>query len=402
VSKANWTSVTPTAFSWSGLFDGASSGATYGYASILPKTAGTFYSGLGSSNNTWAGPFQLILQNNAMAANYIKDQFIELSINLSKLGLDPVILNGGDICGTPFNRIVVKTRASASFTAELKDFVAPTDLFLAPRVQAVANIPIFCGTIGISDISVINPSPTSVYNWSTPNGHILGPTTGTTIRVDAPGDYIVIQRLSAGCNPYASDTVTIVFDSTCVILNNRTLSFAGHLTDRRVKLSWTTSQNSLIEYYEVERSADGYSFNTINTVSAIAGQLTASYLSYDDVSDVSLPPVVYYRLKLKFRNGSVGYSQVIAMTINQGASISISPNPVRNQMQVSVNANANDVLSLYIYDPLGKLVYRNKENLQAGKNILNIDDVGRWQNGLYMVTLVFNEKTFYKKVLLIK
>jgi hypothetical protein len=99
-------SLTPVQFNWSGQFDGASSGATYGYASILPKTAGAFYTGLGSGNNTWAGSFQLVLQDNSMAVNYAKDQFMEFSVNLSKLGLDPVTLLGGDVCGSPFNRLV--------------------------------------------------------------------------------------------------------------------------------------------------------------------------------------------------------------------------------------------------------------------------------------------------------
>ena len=119
VKKTDWQTIVPTAFNWSGQFDGDGAGAVYGYASILPKTAGAFYTGLGSAANTWAGPFRLILQDNSLAINYAKDQFMEFSVNLSKLGLDPVTLLGGDICGTPFNRIVVKTRASASFTAEL-------------------------------------------------------------------------------------------------------------------------------------------------------------------------------------------------------------------------------------------------------------------------------------------
>src|SRR5215204_6328813 len=39
-------SFTPVSFDWTGQFDGASSGATYGYASIRPKAAGTYYTGL--------------------------------------------------------------------------------------------------------------------------------------------------------------------------------------------------------------------------------------------------------------------------------------------------------------------------------------------------------------------
>src|SRR4030095_4791412 len=200
VKKTDWQTVVPTAFNWTGQFDGDGSGAVYGYASISPKTAGAFYTGLGSANNTWAGPFGLVLQDNSLSyinpgpatmtnSKYIADQFMEFSVNLTKLGLDPVTSISGDICGTPFNRLVVKTRASQSFTAELKDFVAPTDLFLAPRATLATQTPYVCDSGSISKIYVEDSISTSTYVWSTPNGHIVGSTTGPFIYVDTPGTY---------------------------------------------------------------------------------------------------------------------------------------------------------------------------------------------------------------------
>jgi hypothetical protein len=189
VSRTTWTTVVPTTFNWSGQFDGGSPGAAYGYASISPKTAGAFYTGLGSVANTWAGPFGLVLQDNSLAytnpapasttnSKYLADQFIEFSVNLTKLGLDPVTLLGGDICGTPFNRLVVKTRSSASFTADLKDFVAPTDLFIAARAQVETQTPYVCAEGSISKIYVKDSVANSIYTWSTPDGNIIGSTTG--------------------------------------------------------------------------------------------------------------------------------------------------------------------------------------------------------------------------------
>src|SRR6185295_1804370 len=134
-------SISPVAFSWSGQFDGASSGATYGYASIQPKGAGTYYTGLQCANNTWGGPFSIILQNDAIATNYIAKQYVEFSVNLTKLGLDPVTSITGDPCGMPFRRLLVKTRASASFTAQLKDFVAPVAMFIAPKADIATETP---------------------------------------------------------------------------------------------------------------------------------------------------------------------------------------------------------------------------------------------------------------------
>src|SRR5258705_3505797 len=56
--------MTPLDFNWSGSFDGATMGSQYGYAGIRPKTAGIFYTGVECSNNTWAGPFQLVRGDN--------------------------------------------------------------------------------------------------------------------------------------------------------------------------------------------------------------------------------------------------------------------------------------------------------------------------------------------------
>ena len=158
-------------------------------------------------NNAWSGPFGLVLQSNALQysgggpasttnGKYVADQFIEFSVNLTKLGLDPVTTAGTDVCGTPFNKLVVKTRSSSSFTADLKDFVAPTDLFLAPRAVAAADVPIFCDPVGVSLIQVQNPTGSSNYTWTTTDGHIVGPSSGVSITVDSPGTYIVTQRLA--------------------------------------------------------------------------------------------------------------------------------------------------------------------------------------------------------------
>ncbi len=51
-------SITPTDFSWGGDFVGASGGATYGYANIVPKTSGIFYMGIQNTGTTWARSFQ--------------------------------------------------------------------------------------------------------------------------------------------------------------------------------------------------------------------------------------------------------------------------------------------------------------------------------------------------------
>jgi hypothetical protein len=402
VKKTNWQSVTPTAFNWSGQFDGASSGATYGYASILPKTSGAFYTGLGSGNNTWGGPFRVVLQDNSLSLNYTKDQFMEFSVNLSKLGLDPVTLLGGDICGTPFNRIVVKTRASASFTAELKDFVAPTDLFLAPRADIITQTPFICDTGSVAQIYVVNPSPTSFYQWSTPNGRIVGPTTGPIISVDTPGLYIVKQYLQFGCSMYASDTITINRFENCMVLENNLADFRGTLNKGIVQLNWRVLENQYVKYFIIEKSVDGIHFEPMDRADADPSSLhVMSYVYRDDISRAAVHEF-YYRIRMKDINNKDRFSHIIRVAISDlnSNSIAVFPNPVKVEAQLQISSLADTEAEIWIYDETGRKISALHTSVRKGNTMIQLNGLSDKPNGSYQVVVLLGREMLSKKIVL--
>jgi hypothetical protein len=393
-------SMTPTQFNWSGQFDGATAGAVYGYASILPKTAGAFYTGLGSANNTWAGPFQIVLQDNSIAANYGKDQFMEFSVNLSKLGLDPVSLLGGDVCGSPFNKLVVKTRASSSFTAELKDFVAPIDLFLAPRANMAAEIPVFCGMADtiVSDIYVTNPHPTSVYTWSTIGGNIIYThPSGTWIQVNQPGTYIVTQRLMAGCNAYATDTITILRDITCNVLPARFRSFSGVLNtgDKNAELQWTVTNNSTVRSFVIESSVDGQGFVDGGTMSANGSLKDDATYNFNYDIPFGTSSFIEFRIRMINQDGSYSYSRILRINAKQPlkTGITISPNPVRGKFQMSITSSSDTQAKILFVDMQGRTVSVINQMLKKGTNIFTAEINENWQPGVYNALLKINQET---------
>jgi hypothetical protein len=403
VSRTNWQTVVPTAFNWSGQFDGASAGAAYGYASILPKTAGAFYFGLGSQNNTWAGPFRVVLQNNALATNYTRDQFMEFGVNLSKLGLDPVSLLGGDICGTPFNRIVVKTRSSASFTSELKDFVAPTDLFLAPRAEVETQTPYICDTGSISNIYVRNPVLTSVYEWSTPNGNIVGPTTGVSIVVDTPGTYIVIQRLQADCAPYASDTIQIFALVNCEILSRNLYQFDGHYAGSNIVLEWKVLQNNIIDHFIIEQSNDGVNFSPVATV--VANPQLPAQASYSFIdSTVRLGAFVFYRIILAEKSSARRQSHIIHFNTDRFSknNFKLVPNPGKGNFQLQLQSAEGGPASVSVFLSSGKLVWTEKRVFQKGMNVMLVTALENYPAGLYHVLVQSSNESSVQKLVLIK
>lgn len=396
-------STSPSGFNWTGTFDGANTGSQFGYAGIAPKTSGAFYTGLTSPANTWAGPFQLVLGDNSIQNNYIAGQFMEFSVNLTKLGLDPVTLLGGNACGMPFRRVLVKSRASTSFTASLKDFVGPFDFFLAPRANALADAPMFCGTVGEAQINVTNAVPTSTYTWTTTNGSISGASTGATITVNAPGTYIVKQTLQSGCSTYATDTVTLDWDPLCMVLSSKITAFNGYYRNESVKLDWNVTNNQETALFEIERSTDGVQFNKTGELPAKPGLPSASYTITDAVSGLAVP-VLYYRLKMRNNQGYPIYSQVTRIVLSKGGKngITLTPNPVQETVQLNIESDDNSQAQVLIYNMTGQLMRSTQTQVRKGFSGITLTGFGKWQRGMYVMKVMLDDEVFTEKLLLTK
>lgn len=396
--------ITPVNFNWSGQFDGAAAGSQYGYASIQPKTAGAFYAGLECVNNTWAGPFSLIRENNNVVTTYIAIQYMEFSVNLTKLGLDPISLLGGNACGMPFRRIFVKTRASTSFTAELKDFVAPFNFFKAPKAEVDTDIPILCDSGGVSHIYVTNPLSTSTYIWSTTNGHIVGSNIGTSINVDRPGTYIVTQYLNAACSPYASDTIVIGRFENCELLENNLIDFRAVLNNNQARLNWTVLDSRVVSYFDIERSTDAVNFTVLDRihVQPSEGQV-AEYNYTDDVSGLATRNV-YYRIRMKDISSRDKYSDIIKIPLTAVIKnkITIAPNPVKDLLQLQISSVADNNVNIHIYDQVGQIVAVLHFSLQKGNNIIVMNDLAGKPYGTYQAIISLGTEIFSRKILLVR
>jgi hypothetical protein len=380
----------PVGFNWSGSFDGAGNGSQYGYAGIQPETAGAFYTGLQSIAGTWPGPFNLVLGDNSIQTSYTARQFMEFSVNLSKLGLDNASIFGGDDCLMPFRRVMVKTRASTSFTAALKDFVAPFDFFMAPMAELETETPMICDTGSISTIYILNPIPTSIYQWSTPNGRILGPTNGTSIVVDTPGIYIVRQFLQAACAQYATDTIVVGSFGLCDVLTNTSFTTSSKYANRAVTLNWKVGSNEMVDQFFVQRSYDGVHFETIQTVDGLPGIPGEKEYSYVDPLHEPLVSKLYYRIRLKQVNGNTltGKTMMHQLNQNNAGSVLIYPNPVKNKLSIQIpNSKTGEDISVIILDNLGRAVLSVNRRTNNSPAIIEVDIPDTVQPGYYIVKL---------------
>jgi hypothetical protein len=114
------------------------------------------------------------------------------------------------------------------------------------------------------------------------------------------------------------------------------LPLQGWLQGTTAELRWETTSEANSSHFEIERSANGRSFEVVGKVASRGNSNVRNAYSW---SDVGLQPgTTYYRLRQVDRDGKYLISRTIPLRLNSSASISVYPNPVKQQLGISIPA----------------------------------------------------------------
>lgn len=223
VSSTTFSTVIPSYFNFTTSFNGATASPAYGYASIVSK-AGTTAWGAGISNlsafptqdTTYSTPWGTAGNSatNNWLGLYQSQQFIEVGLNLTRIGVDPALYGTLSPCESLFSNIFFKSRSSNSFTSNMQDFVTPL-VFLRPATMDYSINPdtLRCNR-PVGTITLTNNSTMGYYTWTTANGNISGSSGDSSqININKPGTYIVSASPAAGCPATRKDTIVIPIDT---------------------------------------------------------------------------------------------------------------------------------------------------------------------------------------------
>ena len=95
----------------------------------------------------------------------------------------------------------------------------------------------------------------------------------------------------------------------------------------------------------------------------------------------------YYRLKMEDADGKFTYSNVIAVKISNGNSISVYPNPVSDVFNINISGKQNQSYRLTIYNAAGQSVYTNtQQNIQ--NNTIQYRRTSSVKPGFYILQVV--------------
>ena len=117
-------------------------------------------------------------------------------------------------------------------------------------------------------------------------------------------------------------------------------SFTGKINaDKTATLSWIMDAEDGVNHYILERSEDGMSFHSLGMV--YPG--TAVNRVYSRIDPTLASGVNYYRLNIDKATGGSVYSPVVALSLKSNLSITIFPNPVKDEVSIQQTGSFRNV-----------------------------------------------------------
>ena len=224
-------------------------------------------------------------------------------------------------------------------------------------------------TINIGDSAFIGSYTNGLTNitWYDAGGNVIDTgAPGLWIKPTSNTFYVIEQNV---CGQYSRDTVNITVAALPVVLLSYSLSPSFGGVGEAVSNQWQTSTEINTAYFNVQRSTDGISFETVGKVKAKG----AGNYNFNDQSPL-WGGLLYYRLEIVDNNGSITYSEVRQLIIDNGQ-WSIYPNPTKDFVYV----NGRDIKQVIISDISGRVLLKSTEkkidvrSLVSGTYIVQIE-----------------------------
>jgi hypothetical protein len=180
-------------------------------------------------------------------------------------------------------------------------------------------------------------------------------------------------------------------------------SFTGVFIDQKVVLNWTTATEINNQGFEIERSEDKFSFNSIGFVPGFGTTSEPKSYSYTDQTINS--GIYYYRLKQIDYDGSFTYSGIVEVEVPQPTGFSLMqnyPNPFNPSTTIKFTIPEKEFVSLKVYDVMGnEVAILLNEEKQAGLHSIQFE-ASKLSSGTYFYKLQVGNIVEMKKMILLK
>lgn len=225
------------------------------------------------------------------------------------------------------------------------------------------------------------------------------PTTNITSETDAGPGGVNNTGGSAGTGDTGSGTNGAeegVFDDGTGTLPIELLSFQAVPYQQGFDLRWITATEINNEFFSLERSADGFSWELISNIPG-AGN-SKEQLRYAHFDDQPLSGRSYYRLKQTDYDGTFAYSDMV--TVYKAESnldaITIFPNPAKDVVNITYHEDIGANLQLSLRNMMGQEIPIAPNGTHLSTQSI---DLSALSSGIYFLTFsTGNDRVVHKLV----
>jgi hypothetical protein len=178
------------------------------------------------------------------------------------------------------------------------------------------------------------------------------------------------------------------------------VSFAANCEDNNtVAVNWTTASEHNSDYFIVEKSRDGVTWNELKKIEAAGNSSQLINYSVADASDIN--GTVYYRLSQFDIDGASKVYDIVSTNCSAEKELEMVayPNPSNGQFTVKIENAVGGSYTLGFTDMQGKAIEQQNIQLETGTTVVKLNPIGL-KPGVYLLQLV-NASTIEKQLKLV-
>jgi hypothetical protein len=218
------------------------------------------------------------------------------------------------------------------------------------------------------------------------------PAKDTLVNFPAQGGLTLNQTLRIRIYGYAVSSGTL---GTLSILGSNTISlpvtylyFNTKVVKDKVAIEFATTSEENNDFFQIERSRDGISFDAFDRLASNAGR--GGEPVYKLVDNTPYAGINYYRIKQVDTDGKFSYSKVSAVDFNAKIDFIILNNRTYDVIEINSSKESYD---LELYNTSGQLM-KNLKGLSANQTISLSD----FNDGAYILRLIAGNEVVTERV----
>ena len=194
--------------------------------------------------------------------------------------------------------------------------------------------------------------------------------------------------------------ITLASDCSCNSLPISITEFTVQKKDDNVVIKWETASETNNDFFSLERSTDGKTWETVYTCKGAGNSTETNIYSFVDTEVET--GMVYYRLKQTDYDGNSTYSKIQSIDIipNSTSEFTVYPNPSNpNNVNIIISSKEDKVI-LQVTDNIGRIIYNGSIDMnKSTTRFFKLADVCNLQPGLfYTISIISNGVTKSKKI----